>query len=64
MQDFLPKKRRFFSPKLWKNHFNFSKKIYREKYARKAKIGFSTSCFIHTKILQKHWICDRMDMKF
>jgi hypothetical protein len=28
------------------------------------KIGFSTSCFMHAKILQKILICDRMDMKF
>ena len=40
MQDFLPKKRRFFSPKLWKNHFNFPKEIYGEKYTRKEKTGF------------------------
>lgn len=46
MQDFLPKKRRFFSPKLWKNHFYFLKEIHGEQYARKEKIGFSTSVFI------------------
>ena len=64
MQDFLPKKRRFFSPKLWKNHFDFPKEICREKYARKGKIGFSTTYFLQEKMLQKTEICDRMNMKF
>ena len=64
MQDFLPKKRRFFVPKLWKNHFCFSEEMYEEKCLWKVKIGFSTFDFIHAKILQKNLICDRMDMKF
>ena len=51
MQDFLPKKRRFFVPKLWKNHFGFPKEIYGEKYVRKGKIGFSTGHFIHRSFL-------------
>ena len=40
MQDFLPKKRRFFVPKLWKNYFCFSEEIQEEQCLREEKSSF------------------------
>ena len=45
MQDFLPKKRRFFKLELWKNNRFLLVKIEGERFCVETKTEFSTSAF-------------------